>query len=198
MVLKRKRPLQRTFEKKELSAQNAKRLRINSPEKFSTHLTPSTPPSNRHSRAAKDQAKKRLGVQAKELADLNRQAALTNSGTRRQGSLRSSTTPLVMGTRSSARLRGTQDDEWQSIPEEWLKGVNQTRASIRLETKTGLETDEESVSELTELSEDSSEPPSMSLIRELSGRNDEASEDDEDDYPAEPPPEDFVEWETVC
>jgi len=106
-----------------------------------------------------------------------------------------------MGTRSSARLRGTQDDEWQPIPEEWLKGANQTRTSIRLEAKTGLETDEESVSELTELSEDNSEPPSTSSKRELNGHNDEAGEDEEDeedDYLAEPLPEDFVEWETVC
>ena len=182
---------------KELSAQNTKRLRISLPEKRSS--TPLT--TDRHSRAAKDQAKKRLGAQAKELAVLNRQAALPNSVTRGPASLRSVTTstPLVVGTRSSARLRGTQDDEWQPIPEEWLKEVNQTRTFRRPEAKTGLETDEESVSELTELSEDNSEPPSVCLKLELDGHNNEA-EDDGDGDPAEqrPPPEEFVEWETVC
>jgi hypothetical protein len=190
-ALKRKRPLQRASEMKELSVQTTKRLRISPPQKpSSTHLT--APSSDRHSRAAKDQAKRRLGAQAKELAELNRQAALMNSGTRRQVLLRSVTSsiPLVVGTRSSARLRGTQDDEWQPIPEDWLKEAR------RPEAKTGLENDEESVSDLTELSEDNSEPPSVSLKRELNGYHNEA--DDDDGADGGPPPEDFVEWETVC
>jgi hypothetical protein len=200
--LKRKRPPQKASEKKGLSAPKTKRLRSSSPEKpFATLSTTLTPSSDRHSRAAKDQAKRRLDAQAKELAELNRQAALVSSGSRRQASHRSATTttPLVMGTRSSARLRGSQDHDWQPIPEEWLKEVKPTRPSKRIEAKTGLESDEESVSELTELSDDTSEP---SLKPELNGHDDKAEEDDDEDdrgFPEQDSsPEDFVEWETVC
>jgi hypothetical protein len=190
------RPSQKTSP----SAQNAKRPRVGSPEKPSaTYPTTLTPSSDRHSRAAKDQANKRFGVQAKELAELNFQAALTNSGTGRLRAVATTSTPLVVGTRSSARLRGTQGDEWQPIPEEWLKEVKQTRTTRRLEVKTGLETDEESVSELTDLSEDNSEPPSLSLERELNGHYDDADEDHENHCGSEQTlPKDFVEWETVC
>jgi hypothetical protein len=196
-TLKRKRPSQKASEKKEtssLSAQNAKRLRISPPEKPSV-----TPSSDRQSRAAKDQAKKRLDAQAKELAQLNRQAALANPGSRRQASLRSATTVIlpVMGTRSSARLRGTQDDEWQPIPQEWLKEYKPAGTSRRLEVKTGLETDEDSVSDLTELSDDDSEPSSLPLKQGSNGPTDD--EEHEHGVPEqEPLPEDFVEWEMAC
>ena len=202
MTLKRKRPAQKTSEKKTtfiLSAQKAKRLRLSPPGKPSaSHQTTLTPLSDRHSRAAKDQAKKRLDAQAKEMAEFNRLASSSNSESRKQASLQPTTTfsSPIMGTRSSARLRGAQHDEWQTIPEEWLNEVKPSRASSRLHFKTGLELDEESVSELTELSEDDSEPP----VPELNGHNDEEVEDEEDEQEAPKQgaaSEDFIEWETV-
>lgn len=132
------------------------------------------------------------------MAELNRQASSTNLESRKQGSLRSATTasPPIMGTRSSARLRGSQDDEWQSIPQEWLAEVKLIGASSSFPSKTGLEKDEESVSELTELSEDDSESP----VPELNGHDNEAEdEEEEQEFPQQGAvSKDFVEWETVC
>lgn len=166
----------------------------------------STPSSDRHSRAAKDQAKRRLDAQAKELAELNRQASLASSGSRsstRQASLRSKAVspPRVVGTRASTRLRGSQDDEWQSIPDEWLNESKPARSPQRLEVqKTGLESDEESVSELTELSEDMSEPASRSLEDEINTHEDDVATEELDLAECEPemPPANFIEWEMVC
>ena len=71
------------------------------------------------------QANVKLSAQAKELAELQRQAALEG---RRSGRRVASPSPLrsssrlLMGTRMSARLRGVAqcDDEWQEIPDDWL------------------------------------------------------------------------------
>ncbi|KAH9838790.1 uncharacterized protein C8Q71DRAFT_833159 [Rhodofomes roseus] len=87
-------------------------------------------------RAAKMQANKKLDVQAKELAEFQRQAAAlaaANSPTRSSRSPRKA----ALGTRTSARLRGTQDedgedDEWQQIPDEWL---HEAESSPRLPTR---------------------------------------------------------------
>ncbi|KAJ3559421.1 hypothetical protein NM688_g348 [Phlebia brevispora] len=76
--------------------------------------------SGRGTRAAKVQADKKLAAQAKELAEQTRShaAAITQASTPTRHSL---------GTRASARLRGAStyddDDEWQQIPDEWLKGT---------------------------------------------------------------------------
>ncbi|KAF8170115.1 hypothetical protein BJ912DRAFT_998243 [Pholiota molesta] len=146
------------------NATPAKRARITAPP-----LTPSSPVSGRHSRAAKDQAKLKLDAQARELAELNRQAAMSSisRSTRptRQVAARAqssktptrSAPPRAFGTRASARLRGPQEEEeWQPIPEEWLnegkRGKNQ-KGKLPA-AKTGLESDEESISDLTELSDD--------------------------------------------
>lgn len=89
------------------------------------------------------QANKKLDVQAKELAEFQRQAAAyaaasrssrptrlsmraqaeveSSSPTRRTRSPRKT---AAVGTRTSARLRGAreeeEDDEWQQIPDDWL------------------------------------------------------------------------------
>lgn len=93
--------------------------------------------SGRGTRAAKLQANKKLDAQAKELAEFQRQAALltspqrTTSGRTTRQTRNSATNlptpsrrPPPVGTRVSTRLRGSvveDDDEWQQIPEEWLR-----------------------------------------------------------------------------
>lgn len=75
-----------------------------------------------------------------------------------------------MGTRVSARLRGEAEDEWQPVPEEWLADAEDNEAGSALTNgsgekgvvgkrvmKTGLESDGESISDLTELSSERDE-----------------------------------------
>jgi hypothetical protein len=227
------------------------------------------PTTSRGPRAAKMQASAKLSVQAKELAELQRQAALESrrsgkrvpspSPTRRRSTRRPS------GTRMSARLWGVAqgDDEWQEIPDEWLNGRSKAEedggvsGSERLDgeaemgqrsdpdlrpepepeaipdpdtdahrAKTGLESDDDDVSELTELTEIS--PPATVLVshsntkkarkkgagsrRKTSRTKRGASvvedsvdiaqpveevEPEEEIEPEWRPPEDFIEWETV-
>ena len=227
------------------------------------------PITSRGPRAAKTQASAKLSVQAKELAELQRQAALEN---RRSGKRVASPSPPCRssprrptGTRMSARLWGADqaDDEWQEIPNEWLNERSEAEegdgasGSERLggeaemdqsndpdlrpepepeavpdpdtdahRAKTGLESDDDDVSELTELTEIS--PPATVLVshsntkkarkkgagsrRKTSRtkRGTSAVEDsvdiaqpavevepEEEIEPEWRPPEDFVEWETV-
>ncbi|KZS99930.1 uncharacterized protein LAESUDRAFT_667344 [Laetiporus sulphureus 93-53] len=168
----------------------------------------------RGTRAAKLQANKKLDVQARELAEFQRQAARLAAASRSSGRsarqhvqsspTRRSKRPML-GTRTSARLRGVgdkeDDDEWQQVPEEWLKetvpaiatrsargkgkeGESQKHIEEREvlqppaeklaeELKTGLESDASS-SELTELSDDGEEDAEGSV--------------DGEDVPAEPEP----------
>ena len=131
--------------------------------------------SARHSRAAKDQAIMKLDAQARDLANLNRQAALLNheSTTFRRTSLRSQSavhSPRPLGTRISARLRGSQEEEWQSVPKEWLNEEKslQSGKTEAILSKTGLESDEDAISDLTELSEEVSDDSKLnSHDREL-------------------------------
>ncbi|KAG6825696.1 hypothetical protein H0H92_002791 [Tricholoma furcatifolium] len=132
------------------------------------------------SRAAKSQAKAKLDAQAKELAELNRQAnaqARSSSGLRTSSRVSGSPKkgspkkppppPRATGVRSSRRLRGDEEeDEWQSVPEEWLnddeeskpsKGTKAKASRAKESEKTGLEDGDSDISELTELSEDSEE-----------------------------------------
>lgn len=140
-------------------------------------------------RAAKTRAKLKLDAQAKELAELNRLADAKTAVPRRAHGRRNSIGPSrPMGTRVSARLRGAEDDEWQEIPPDWLD-ENETTGKLKL--KTGLESDDESISDLTELSEQAS---------------DDKEEETEELGPLPGNPaanggdgllEGFVEWETV-
>ncbi|KAF8622584.1 hypothetical protein AX15_006928 [Amanita polypyramis BW_CC] len=111
----------------------------------------------------------------------------------------------IVGTRVSARLRGVQQDEWQPVAGERMTGLNEGEKidsnSIQRPSgwKTGLESDMDDMSELTELSEDDhdsdKEPDaSMSIANHSSGAQDIRRSFDE-------PQEDFqddVEWETIC
>ncbi|KAL1701719.1 hypothetical protein EV121DRAFT_262846 [Schizophyllum commune] len=75
---------------------------------------PATPPTGGRggSRAAKAQANTKLEAQAKELAELQRQAQLDANRRARP-----------TGTRLSSRLRGREEDEeWQQVPDAWLNG----------------------------------------------------------------------------
>ena len=120
--------------------------------------------STRRSRAAKDQAMMKLDAQARDLVNLNRQAAMLNQESTifRPTSLRSQPsryTSRPLGTRISARLRGSQKGEWQSVPKEWLnegKSLQDVKTEAEL-SKTGLESDEDAISDLTELSEEVSD-----------------------------------------
>ncbi len=114
---------------------NAKRTRISRhapPARASRSQSKQIVTSGRGARAAKLQANRKLDAQAKELAEFQRQAGLTinseESGSRKSRRIRSTTdiqpnsTTRPVGTRASARLRGSgkDEDEWQQIPDEWL------------------------------------------------------------------------------
>lgn len=104
----------------------------------------------------------KLDAQAKDLANLNRQTALLNHESKPTGH---SSRPL--GTRISARLRGTQEEEWQPVPKEWLneeRSLQNGKTEAEL-SKTGLESDDDAISELTELSEEVSDDSKMKSPR---------------------------------
>ena len=153
------------------------------------------------------QAKLKLDAQAKELAELNQQASSKSSTTRPQrltveGQKASATRPSrSIGTRASARLKGAQQDGWQHVPEEWLLSGGEETADTKEEKavrlKTGLESDDDSVSDLTELSDDvedatTAAKPIRSLELDTESGTPELTLQN---IPEEP--EDFVEWETV-
>ncbi|KAA1467392.1 hypothetical protein DENSPDRAFT_240651 [Dentipellis sp. KUC8613] len=155
----------------------------------------------------------------------------------------------AVGTRVSARLRGAREAEaeWQEVPEDWLmegvestgegeaeqqpetngKGKGKAKAVARPIPKTGLESDDDSVSELTELSvhspsdheEAADDVPAASTSKKAANGKSSKSKKkgkkapevveepegpEHEEEPAEEPepewhpPDDFVEWETVC
>ena len=173
-------------------------------------------------RAAKLKANKKLDAQAKALAEFQRENALTTRSTRttRRGGPDqvpgSSPSRPPRATRVSGRLRRRKpdpDEEWQSIPDDWLTEDNLeppprrfTRATklhrislevIDLESepedlkpiKTGLESDR-SVSDLTDLSSDRDPAGTEDDGGEGGGYNDGVKPDSN--------PEEFIEWEMVC
>jgi hypothetical protein len=173
-------------------------------------------------RAAKIRANLKIDAQAKELAELQRQA----SDIGRRSSSRTQLAPPrhPLGTRVSARLRGNAgEEEWQVIPDEWLAdsaGSSSGTASNKREApsmpgpekpllRTGLESDLESISDLTELSEESEEVNGH--VKEDDGLPDKAgnafvdradedgvaNDRDKDLEGRASLPDDFVEWETV-
>jgi hypothetical protein len=160
--------------------------------------------STRRSRAAKDQAMMKLDAQARDLANLNRQAALLKqeSTISRPTSLRSQPsvyTSRPLGIRISARLRGSQKEEWQSVPKEWLnegKSLQDVKTEAEL-SKTGLESDEDAISDLTELSEEVSEDSKLNTPS-LGGKPAESPAFKHRETSGELQVLDtYVEWETV-
>ena len=148
-------------------------------------------------RAAKVQANKKLDVQAKELAEFQRQAArLASAKSRANGSPRksrgasSSPSKRAVGTRISARLRNSnradaaddEDDEWQQVPEEWLQESaspepRSSRARTRSKGKQKAESEGEPEEDDAEL--DAEEPANAV------GDGDEGEEPKDDDGGAE-------------
>ncbi|KAJ3890976.1 hypothetical protein GG344DRAFT_48286 [Lentinula edodes] len=198
--LKRKRIVDTNQTKTKLSS--TKRLRLQNTiesdrnvAKSAVEPVPST--SGRHGRAAKDQANLKLDAQAKELAELNRQAALLAShspGSNRKSSTRtSSARPL--GTRQSARLRGSDDDEWQAIPDEWLQNDEDGDMEEKGKDKRGSPSlrSVSSISELTELSEEEEipTPAEETRIKEEPVSPDKSQENVS-------MTQEFVEWETIA
>jgi hypothetical protein len=151
--------------------------------------------SGRRSRAAKDQAKFKLDIQAKELAELNRAAFLEPKP--RPSHQQSHGPARSLGTRTSARLRGVSDGDWQSIPDEWLDagGNSNSEQTTFKAQKTGLESDEDTISDLTELSEAVSEGSVETSFDEV--EPDEENEERDSDEREESGTNDFAEWETV-
>jgi len=186
-------------------------------------------------RAAKLKANKKLDAQAKALAEFQRENAITTRyirATRRGGPDDDPTPPSRQssGTRVSNRLRRAKpdpEDEWQSIPDEWLTEDNSEpppRRSVRnakpsrlspddtdsmsdLEdpkpTKTGLESDE-SVSDLTDLSSDRGDDPHEDPVstEENDGDGNKCDSDTaldkrHDDTKPDGNSEEFTEWEMV-
>ena len=144
-------------------------------------------------RAAKAQANIKLDAQAKERAAFQR-----DSTTFRASKKEVVSTPWPgrpVGTRVSRRLRGDVEDGWQPVPEEWLSEAGNTKEEDKrkkmTELKTGLESDQGSISDLTDLSslEETVDVPTRGETgqvmheRELDG--------------ASTVPNGFIEWETV-
>jgi hypothetical protein len=164
-------------------------------------------------RAAKTKANKQLDVQAKALAEFQRQNLSENSrAAKRQQTdddeAEFSTPRKSVGTRLSKRLRGAaEEDEWQQIPEEWLDGETQPAKAEKKNTtktpdrkpppkvsklRTGLESDAGSISDLTDLSSDSDEEAKENGVEvedaDAEGEDD-SQEDDESVKEEEPEPE---------
>lgn len=204
-TLKRKRPTEtrKAARPEKSKPKPPKRRRTNK-----STAQENTPQRTGRGRAAKLQAKIKLDAQAKELAALNKQAQArgTRQSTR---STRGSNNPPArpQGTRLSARLRGAQNNEWQSIPDEWLNessdaghesGTEDERVDPQVSKMNGER--EDSVSDLTELSDDS-DADDLDEKPEEQDTPDEQEEEEEDSPKQEEeenPAENFVEWETIC
>ncbi|KAM6504385.1 hypothetical protein JOM56_001328 [Amanita muscaria] len=153
--------------------------------------------SDTNRRAARTQAKVDLDVHTQTILE-----RCQSHGRRRRAVYNSTSSVRPSGTRVSSRLRGTQQEEWQPLPQEWKEELEEkdshpdyTSISERI-LKTGLETESDELSELTELSDDNDRlPPTpypTSDHEELPNRVVLR------DAPEEEPLKDFVEWETIC
>ncbi|KAJ6570295.1 hypothetical protein DFH09DRAFT_1154608 [Mycena vulgaris] len=160
----------------------AKRARLTSDESSKLTIT--------------QQAKLKLNAQAKELTELNRAAGIKASD-RRAAHGRTPVAPVrPLGTRVSARLRGAEEDEWQAVLQDWLaeEGRSKTKASVEPRAKTGLESDDDSISDLTELSEEIAD----NVKEEEESAEAEAPAVEETSNGEDGQPDGFVEWETIC
>lgn len=183
------------------------------------------PSSPRGGRAAKTRANQRLDAQARDIAEFQRQM----SGSRSRATSIIPRKPA--GIRVSARLRGTvvEDDEWQEVPDEWLAASDSHQRHVKdppsgsspaskKKMKTGLESEDSSISELTELSDgeddatgterDAHEGPVVDADKTnppIADKCTDAEIEEQQDgggkltnpHDMLSLPEDFVEWETV-
>lgn len=213
-----------------LTLSKRQRLDPGVPPQSARQKVTENPPNSRGSRAAKARANEKLDAQAKDLAKFERHiTSLSRTKASKAYSL-SRNQHRSAGIRVSARLRGSAviEDEWQEIPEEWLN--TQIRSPVdemaqpssfprKHSTKTGLESDDGSISDLTELSDIESEPGPGETAKEVDTRESVLSDADpgmteyaatsdihstQEEKEAEPIvdqdpiPRDFVEWETIC
>lgn len=179
-------------------------------------------------RAAKTQANVKLDEQAKQLAAAQAEMKLISKGRYPREQKTTSPRrlpPTPLGTRVSRRLRGVQhEDEWQQIPEEWLKEntvkseLDDSKDSNTVDQKAAADTakimhrraglDSSEGSELTELSDtESNEVPHTASAKTLSKSKSSQkaqeqqthidSPEEVDIVPESLPPADFIEWETV-
>lgn len=143
--------------------------------------------------------------------------AAADNANRRLAALPQTTMRSPRGTRTSTRLRGAEDEElWQEIPEEWLRGPDSSSSPGRLSSEEpspraggkspALATSDAEMSELTELSDDEDDDDKKSLADEEEAQNEVNGDEEEDNQQEEAPepksdneklPSDFVEWETV-
>jgi hypothetical protein len=187
-------------------------------------------------RAAKLKANKKLDAQAKALAEFQRENALATRPTRttrRRGPDQDTGSPPPRPSRAirvSNRLRGGKpdlDEEWQSIPDEWLTDDNSEPPSKRstratklcrrspetadlgsdledlTHIKTGLESDG-NVSDLTDLPSDHEgdphEGPASTKDNDGDGNRcngDISTDGKQDETEPNDSPKDFIEWEMV-
>ena len=239
--LKRKRlPAPKQLATKETRKPTGKRRKVLQDDSSDSCGNASDPPPREvmtsGPRAAKLKANKKLDAQARALAEFQRENAIATRSTRatRRGGPDSNAGSSLLrpprGTRVSIRLRRGQPDpeeEWQSIPDEWLTEDNSephprrpARASkpSRLSPddtgsesdlegsrpfKTGLESDG-SVSDLTDLSSNHEDDPDEYPVstEENDGDEDECRSGaplDENHEGTKPGdgPEEFIEWEMV-
>ncbi|KAF9493388.1 hypothetical protein BDN71DRAFT_1508624 [Pleurotus eryngii] len=217
--LKRKRVILKLNPKPTKASNKRSRVELFKPARQAFRREEAIPTGRGGGRAAKMQAKLKLDAQAKELAELNKQAA-SSKGTphkARANPQNSSPTPSKLpgrpvnnsrpaGTRLSLRLRGSMAGEWQPIPTEWLE---ESESKQPVKRKTGLENDLESISDLTELSEESpsehpspdhdhdaeeeEEPPVQEPIQEPEELLEVTGKNEAPECPA-----DFIEWETIA
>lgn len=214
-----------------IASSKRQRLDPDPPRQSARQKVPENPPNSRGSRAAKARANEKLDAQAKDLAKFERHIfSLSRTKASKAYSL-SLNQHRPTGIRVSARLRGSSvvEDEWQEIPEEWLNTQitspvdekSQLSSSQRKHsTKTGLESDGESISDLTELSDIESEPGPGVSATEVDMKEPALSEADPgmtecvgaselystpEEKETEPtvdqdplPLGEFVEWETIC
>jgi hypothetical protein len=173
-----------------------------------------SPVTNGRGRAAKAQAKEKLDQQAKQLAEFNRQAAELAKKQNPRGKRGAAASSLASlrpaGTRISARLRGSakqEDEEWQVVPDEWLQDKSEDEYQAPEETlKTGLESDDDNMSDLTQLSDDEEEEEEEEEPEPEPEPEPEVKEEPEDERynvhvdPSVTPciPEGFIQWELVC
>ncbi|KZS92587.1 hypothetical protein SISNIDRAFT_122053 [Sistotremastrum niveocremeum HHB9708] len=148
--------------------------------------------------------------------------AAADNANRRLAALPQSTMRPTRGTRTSSRLRSAdEEDLWQEIPEEWLRGPDSS--SPRRQSSEEAESDngarpraisDAELSELTELSElsDEEEDADKKSEGDEEEQEEERGKDEEEEAQhqdqeeealepkseAEPPNADFVEWETLC
>lgn len=151
-------------------------------------------PTGRSVRAAKVNANLKLDAQAKQMAEFQRQSA---------AEAKRPTKPFPsrpLGTRISSRLRHSttaeevEDPEWQPVPKEWLEDEESSKPATR-KRKTGLEEEEDEISELTDLSEEEDEPaPEPPKVEE---HEEEEHQPEAENATDEAAPKDFLEWETV-